>query len=130
MRQNARFLSFSALGVEPSSAGQHRAAVPKWLFSGSLGRVLLARIISAAGADHELAVSLGAGFDADGAIAAGALRGRGLISDGVLVADVVGHGAADLVHFVEGSGKERDASGSLGNGFKCAAGTARFLFSE
>src|ERR1700676_3174673 len=92
--------------------------------------VLLARIISAAGADYEFAISLGMRFHPDGAVAARALRGRRLISDGVLVTDVVGHGAANLVHFVEGAGKEGNSSGSLGNGFEGAASTAGFLLSE
>src|ERR1700680_2975024 len=92
--------------------------------------MFLARIVTAAGADYEFAVSLGVGFYADGPVAASALRGRRLISDGVLVTDVVGHGAANLVHFVEGAGKEGNSSGSLGNGFEGAASTAGFLLSE
>src|SRR5271155_2626372 len=65
-----------------------------------LRRVLLPGIIPAAGADYQLAISLGLGFDADGAIAACSFRGRRLVSDGVLVSDVVRHAAADRVDFV------------------------------
>src|ERR1700730_6056965 len=92
--------------------------------------MFLARIVTAAGADYEFAVSLGVGFYADGPVAASALRGRRLISDGVLVADVVGHGTANLVHFVQGAGKERDSSGSLGNCFQRPAGTPCFLLAQ
>ena len=60
-----------------------------------------ARIISAAGADHEFAVSLSVGFHVDGAVAPYAFRGRWLVTDCVLVSDVVSDAAADLVHFIE-----------------------------
>ena len=66
-----------------------------------LWRVLLPRIISAAGADHEFAVSLGVGFHVDGAVAPYAFRGRWLVTDCVLVSDVVSDAAADLVHFIQ-----------------------------
>src|SRR5579864_5287489 len=92
--------------------------------------MLLARIITAAGADHEFAESLGVGFDADGAVPASTLRGRRLISDSVLVADVVRHGAADLVHFIQSAREESDSSGSLRNCLQRPAGPARFLLAQ
>src|ERR1700723_130341 len=95
-----------------------------------LRSMLLARIVTSPGSDHEFAVSLRMRFYPDGAVAARALRGRGLISNRVLVADVVRHGAADLVHFVKGAGKERNSPGPLGNCFEGSPRTAGFLFSK
>ena len=62
------------------------------------------------------------GFHADGAVSAGALRRCGLVTDGVLAADIAGYGAADLVNFAEVLGKKSDAAGALRQRFQ---GTAR-----
>src|SRR5579864_736602 len=86
--------------------------------AGLLRSMLLPGIVPAPGPDHEFVVSLGMRFHADGAIPASTLRGRRLISNSVLVADVVSHGAANLVHFIERTWKERNSSSSLRDGFE------------
>src|SRR5258708_29432503 len=77
------------------------------------GRQLHSRIVSALGANLKLLVLFRLGLYADLAEAAAGSRIRGLVSDCVLIADVVGYLPADFVHFVQGLGKKREASGAL-----------------
>jgi len=85
-------------------------------------------VIAALGADGQLAVAFGFGFDHHLAKAAGAPGVGGFVADGVLVADVAGNGATDLVDFIERLGKEGNASGVLGDNFERAAGAFGMLF--
>src|SRR5580692_620260 len=100
------------------------------IFPSLLRSVLLPRIVAAPRTHHEFAESLGLGFDANGPVAADALWGRRLVSDRVLVSNVVGHAAADRVHFIQRAREKTDSSGALRNGFKRPPGTARFLLAQ
>ena len=75
--------------------------------------LFLAGIVATTSPYGELAVSGSTGFDPDGAVSARTLGCRGFVTDGVLIANVTGNRAADLVYFVQRSGKKCDASGSL-----------------
>src|SRR5580700_4673478 len=95
-----------------------------------LARLLLTWVVATAGADHELLVFFVAGLDVDGAVPAHGFGSGGLIGDGVLAANIVSDGAADLVHLRERLGHEGDAAGRLSYQFKSAAGAAGALFAE
>src|SRR3954471_7776283 len=75
------------------------------------GGALLFGVVAAARADLQLAVSACTGFDFHGAIAALALRTRWLVSDDVLIADVMRDAAADLIHFARVFREVVDAAG-------------------
>src|SRR4029077_2481992 len=87
--------------------------------------LLLAGIVAAAGSYCEFAVPGSAGLDPDSAISACGFGRGGLVADGVLVANVTGYRAADLVNFIQGAGKECDASSALRNGLQGALGASR-----
>jgi len=87
-----------------------------------------ARVVTGFGADHQLTVPFSAGFHANLAEASGLLGMGGLVSDGVLIADVVRDVAADLVDFVERLGKKSYAAGTLGNDLERTLGKFRMLF--
>src|SRR5436190_11906537 len=90
-------------------------------------RLLLAGIITAAGADSQLLVGPGASIHVDGPEAADSLRSGRSVGNGVLVADVMGNTAADLVYFGKTWGKERDAPAAVRQNFERPFGLTRFL---
>jgi len=59
-------------------------------------------------------VAFGFGVDMDLAESAGALGIGRLVTDGVLIADVIGDVFADVIHFIEGLGEEGNAAGAVG----------------
>src|SRR6185436_16868795 len=71
----------------------------------SLHRAFLTRVIPAAGADCQPFVRPSAGFHANRAIPADTLRRGWDIADGVLIADIASHRAADFIDVDEGGGK-------------------------
>src|SRR5947207_8261249 len=77
------------------------------------GRLLLAGVVAAAGTHCESAVAAGAGVHVDGAVSSDSLRSARLITNCVLVADIVRHGAADGIDFIRRFGQEGDSSGTL-----------------
>src|SRR5579863_458619 len=81
-----------------------------------------ARVVAALGAHGHLPVVLGLGFDVHRAKAACAPWAGGLVSDGVLVTNIVGYSAADLVHFVERLGEKGEASRALCHDFEGPSG--------
>ena len=85
-------------------------------------------VVAALRADNELAMALGFGFYANLAETTSAFGSGRLITDSVLVTDVVGDGAADGIYFIQSLGKERDSSGSLAENFERFPGPPRVLF--
>src|SRR2546430_11877323 len=77
------------------------------------GRLLLAGVVAAAGTHCEPAIAAGAGVHVDGAVSSDSLRSARLITNCVLVADIVRHGAADGIDFIRRFGQEGDSSGTL-----------------
>src|SRR5208283_1971932 len=86
------------------------------------------RVVAALGAHHHLAVSLGLGLHSHHAETARSPRIGGLVADRVLMADVVGYGLADLIHFIQRFRKERDSTGALGNDLERAPGPLGMFF--
>src|SRR5438270_12839402 len=84
-------------------------------------------VVAAASADLHAAESLGFHFHPHRAIAALGLRFDRLVSDGVLVANVVRNVLRDLVDFVEVAREEGDTAGALG---KRAQSTLVALFAR
>src|SRR5271163_4710901 len=70
-------------------------------------------VVAALGSDGEFAVSFGFGLNPDRAEAAAGSGIGWLVADRVLIADVVRHLPADLIHLVESAGEKGEASGSL-----------------
>src|SRR5580704_13699410 len=70
-------------------------------------------VVAALGSDREFAVSFGFGLHPDGAEAATGSGIGGFVADRVLIADVVRHLPADLIHLVESPREKRQPSGSL-----------------
>src|SRR5262249_5357457 len=64
------------------------------------GRFLLVGVVTAAGAHLQVVIARGMGFHTHGAATALGARVGGPVRDAVLVADIVGHGPADLSHVV------------------------------
>src|SRR5580658_1296200 len=89
---------------------------------------LPARVVAALGADGQLAAALRLGFDAHGAKPARAPRIGRFVADGVLVADIPRHGAADLAHFIERLGKKCEPAGAIGDDFQSASSAFGMLF--
>src|SRR5689334_14255463 len=89
--------------------------------------LFLPRIITTAGPDGELLVRLGPGINMDGAEAANRFRSSWRIGDRVLISNIVGNAAADLVHLGERWRKERFPSRPVAHDLKRAFCLARFL---
>jgi hypothetical protein len=51
-----------------------------------------------------------------------------MVADGVLIADIVRHRAADFVDLIQSLGKECDSAGALGDDFERTPGTFGMLF--
>src|SRR5215831_9400989 len=85
-------------------------------------------IVTTLGANHHFAVAFGLGVDVDLAESAGALGIGRLVTDGVLIADVVGDVAADLIHFIECLGEECDATRAVGKNLQRFLGALGVLF--
>ena len=66
----------------------------------------------------------------NGAISTSALRSGRFIADGVLVADVVRDGAADLVHFVQRLGEEMRCRRFVRRSVSVLGGRVGLLFAE
>src|SRR5271157_2095042 len=85
-------------------------------------------VITAFRADGEFAVAGRTGVHFHLPIAALVFRRRRFVSNGVLVANIVGHAAADGVNFVQRLGKESDPAGALRHELQRAFGAFRMLF--
>src|SRR5262249_29964394 len=84
------------------------------------GGLLVGGKVSAASANLKFFVAGRMGYDTDRAVTAvGARIGR-FIRDGVLVADIVGHGLAHLIHFFQVLRKERYSTRLQGERFQGA----------
>lgn len=132
--------SWPRLPQMPLSAGSIAAAIraqrrkssfpstriASWLFPCS--RYLRARIIPALGADRHLSVPFGLCFYSNLTEAAGPLGICRLISDGVLIPDVMRYLPADLIHFVQRLGKKRQPARALRDKLERPPGTLRMLF--
>src|SRR5947199_3165877 len=99
-----RQLSYQQVSIQQSVAGP---LLP------TTGRLLLAGVVAAAGTHCESAVAAGAGVHVDGAVSSDSLRSARLITNCVLVADIVRHGAADGIDFIRRFGQEGDSSGAV-----------------
>src|SRR5438309_9842145 len=77
------------------------------------GRLLLAGVVAAAGTHCEPAIAAGACVHVDGARSSDSLRSARLITNCVLVADIVRHGAADGIYLIGRFGQAGDTAGSL-----------------
>src|ERR1700727_2923900 len=80
-------------------------------------------IVSALGPHGHLAMSLNFIFHPDLPETSARSRIRRLIPNGVLIADVVRHLLADLIHFIQSLGKKRQSAGPLRNDLERAPGT-------
>src|ERR1700751_5460352 len=79
------------------------------------GRGWCASIISALGSHHQFAMPFGLGVDSDLAKSTGTLGSGGFVTDRVLIADIVGDGFADGIHFIECLRKEGDSARAVGD---------------
>jgi len=96
--------------------------------AGFVGRAgLRPWVVAGTGADEELAVMGGVGFHAHGAIAAERGRFRGVVADGVLVADIFRDFGGDAVDVGQGVGEKGEAAGFIGEKLEGAAGAMGFL---
>src|ERR1700722_3523667 len=89
---------------------------------------LRTRVVAALGADGHLSVAFGLGLDVHRAKAPRTPWIRRLVADGVLAADIAGHGAADLIHFIKRPREKGDATGALRHLFQSTSGAFRMLF--
>jgi hypothetical protein len=89
-----------------------------WLRSG---------VVAALGAHQEFA-ALDFGFDANVAEATAGPGIGGLVTDGVLILDIVGDLAADVIHFVESFWKKCEAAGALRNDLERVPGSFGMFF--
>src|SRR5262249_28176030 len=80
--------------------------------------ILLTGIVSRACSHHQTLVGPRMGFHVDGTEAGHVSGSRGAVTDGVLVADVVGNGTADFIHLVECRWKEGNPPRAVGNGLE------------
>src|ERR1700732_2411146 len=85
-------------------------------------------VVPALGPHHQLAVTLGFRVHADLPKTTAGSRIRWLISNGVLIPDVVRHLPADLIHFVQRLRKKRQASGPLRDNLQRMLGSLGLLF--
>ncbi len=85
-------------------------------------------IVSALGAHHHLAVSLGLGLDANLAKAAVPPGIGRLVADGVLIPDVARNRPADFVHFIQRLGEECDPARALCNDLQRTLGALGMFF--
>ncbi len=72
----------------------------------ALRRGLFRNVVAAFGTHGEFVVAGGVGIDPNDAVTTGDFSIGGLVADGVLVANVVGNGFADLIDLIERLGKE------------------------
>src|ERR1700739_2004789 len=93
--------------------GWHRESYSQLFHS-----LLLAWVVSATGAYHQFAMMRSLSFNLYGAISACALRRCRLVSDGVLVADVMCDFAGNRVNFLEILREEGHAAGVFGHGLQ------------
>jgi hypothetical protein len=85
-------------------------------------------IIPALGPYRHFGAAFDFGFNANLAEAAGRSGICGLIADGVLIADVVRHLAADFIDFIERLGEKCQAASPLRDNFQRLTGLPRVLF--
>src|SRR5208337_1264625 len=85
-------------------------------------------VISAFRADGEFAVAMGTGIHLHLTVATLVLRRRRFVSNGVLGANIVSHGTADGINFVQRLREESEAAGSLRHDLQSASGVLRVLF--
>src|SRR5450631_4748658 len=90
----------------------------------------LSRVVSGTGAYAQLLVRLGMGVHANGAESGNGFRGGGCEGNGVLVANVVGDGLANVIHLAKGGRKECDSSSAIGNQFQRPLRLSRLLVPE
>src|SRR5690349_20371563 len=91
---------------------------------------LLSGVVPGARAYCQLAVALRARLDMDRSIPGHALRSCRLVSQRVLVADIVGDAAADFVYFIQRLGEEGHAAGAGSYLLKGASRSSLLLFPE
>src|SRR2546428_9756543 len=77
------------------------------------GRLLLAGVVAAAGAHCEPAIAAGTGVHVDGAVSSDSLRSARLITNCVLVANIVRNGTTNGIDFIRRFRQEGDSSGTL-----------------
>jgi hypothetical protein len=94
--------------TEPVASGMRYWEVA----TGLLHRAFLTWVIAAARADRQAFVRPSAGFHANRAIPADTLRRGWDIADGVLIADIASHRAADFIDIDERWGEKRHAAGA------------------
>src|SRR5579871_1584306 len=92
------------------------------------GRPFGPRVVAALGADDHFAVAFGFGFDAHYPEPSGASGIGGLVADRILIADVMGDGAADLVHFIKSLGEESHPARTFRDHIQSALRPFRVLF--
>src|SRR5437870_3837016 len=108
---------------------EHRLQVADGLVTSST-RLFLPSVVATACTHCQTAVAAGAGFDVNAAVSAGALRGRGFIPDGVLVANIMSHAAADLVDFIQCARQEGHSTRARCNFLKRPTSASLFLFPQ
>src|SRR5581483_2557981 len=90
----------------------------------------LSRVITCTRPNGELPIAARLGIDPNRAIAGYRLGGSGLITDRILVTNIVGDGAADLVHFLDSPGKEGYTAGAGCHLLQGAPGTALLFLAQ
>src|SRR5581483_9779913 len=98
--------------------------------SPSRSLLFLAGIVAAARAHGKLLVRLGMCIDVDGPESGDTLRSRRAIGDGVLIPNILGNRAADILHLIERWWEKRYTARALGNQFQGALRLSRLFFSE
>src|SRR5437773_2181255 len=99
-----RQLSYQQVSIQQSVAGP---LLP------TAGRLLLAGVVAAAGAHCEPAIAAGTGVHVDGAVSSDSLRSARLITNCVLVANIVRNGTTNGIDFIRRFRQEGDSSGTL-----------------
>ena len=84
-------------------------------------------VVAALCPHDELTQSWRPGFDADEAVTSEAHRLGGIVSDGVLLANIARHVAGDGVYILERVGEVGDATGFIGQGFQSISRLPGFL---
>src|ERR1035437_9715440 len=91
-------------------------------------RGLASGVIAALRADREFAVAVRTRVHFHLTVAALVFRRRRFVSNGVLAANIVGHGTADGVNCIQRFGEESEAARSLGHDLQGTSGVLRVLF--
>src|ERR1700722_3964808 len=124
------FLSIQAAEME-CFAGEFSPSLARIAFSSILPvqgfHSLPACVVPILRAHGQLAVALRLGLHAHAAKPARTPRIGRLVADGVLVADIAGHGAADIVHLAERLGKKSHPAGALRDDFQSPPGGVGML---